>query len=250
MIEKQKLVVKDEDNKLIRTSIDIDSLKTIRNYGSIYFKIKINGLMCLYSGVIDNKYNTVIPFRCEFIDEEKESINVYDSENYIALFDDNAIYGVNDTEFYLININSTKYKKDEFGRLIPENYLRKIDAYETVSNSTVNILIDNQFYMLDATNNTLLTFGFDYLSKIKNSNVTIGSILLDHPLYGNICLYLLVDHKGKISRKISINKEYYAITSPDIIKDKQAIIDYCVGTMPLMFEDDSKGKDKLCKTIQ
>ncbi len=91
------------------------------------FKDKTIGI----TGVVDDSLNVIVPFRMSEISHEefdnlyfKNAVNVY--KNY------HAIYHAGDDDIYVIDLKTVTFKK-EGNKIIPENYLIRMDSYNVIN---------------------------------------------------------------------------------------------------------------------
>ena len=140
-------------------SINLDELSFIDGYAGLLGVVIKDNKYEVITGVIDEKFNVIVPFRKDEVSFEDFENNNYKND-VLVYKNKKAIYKVDDEEYYIINLDNTTFKKI-YNSIVPINPIRRVNDYYGIDENNVILYSNGDSCLYDIINGKVLSKVYD-----------------------------------------------------------------------------------------
>lgn len=196
------------------------------------------------TGVVDENLRTIVPFRCSLVTCEELDVSYFEN-NVIVYQNKRAIYHAAKDEVYVIDLSNVTFKRIG-NKVIPDNYLIKMDGYSIINDKCIIVYKDafttnGQSYIYNVDEDKKMSITYNYiLVDPDEATKFYGGFVMDVNRYVNplfVTIKINCDDGKPISNEVFLNKHYLDGAMLDdqirlflpkrIMGDKEKVIKYC-----------------------
>ena len=246
MENKKKEIVFDN----YKATFDLDKVNIIDGYIAFLVGIeKDSGLFEVFTSILDEDLNFVIPLRKEIV--SKVVMENEDYSNHAILFKNKRCFYLDKKSCYLVDLSDVKFTKQD-DLYIPDKYIIKCDGIYDIGNGKVIVYNDNKkCYIYDVDNNYVSSNYYDAIVPSKEHDGMYDAYLFfkDKDNF-EIQTKLLIDDEFDVDNEVEINGVINSYLPSCVLADnellKNELIESYNYSNYLLKEDDKK----LCKKIR
>lgn len=225
--------------------IDINGSTEVFCYTPITaMKLDCNGNYEIYTTILDNELNPVIPLRKEIA--SLETLEQGGTKHDVILFDNHKCIYVNDDYCYLINLKEVEFEKVD-NRYIPKNYILKFRGLYNTGTNIIIIYNETSSFLYNVDTEKKESKIYNFIKPTRNPEVYLAYHVVKnkyvYPLYAE----LKIEKGNVIHEGVVLMDDITLYPSKDILNSKTKLIKYCDSCYNDFVQN--KGSSK-CKTVQ
>ena len=208
------------EGEIVTVPIDEKDLDFKDGYCSVYFDI----YGFLYSGVIDENFQCVIPF--VYTNKEEEFCVTTIFKNH------KAIYGIKNEEFYLIDLEQVEFQKEN-DRLVPMNYIMKFDGYNDLDDEKAILYRNGTYCLYNIAQVEKLSIDFEYMEIVENGFYG-WLVFIPGKQQKGISVCCVLNENGKIQNPVHLGP-FEVSYHKEILEDKDTLLEETAKTHRLLY---------------
>lgn len=220
-----------------KVNVDLNRTKSIDGYIPIMdVKELPNKMLEVMTAVLTEDLKLVVPFRKDVVDYD--SFKSYKYNNEVNVYKNKkAIYKVSEEEFYVIDLENTKFVNID-GTIIPSNPLQSMVAYYGIDDKKIIMYSYDKACIYNVCNDKLISNVYEMIEpNYEMKNRYNAYYVIKNKYINPLYIQMMITDNGGIVNQAILNNEVLSYLPNSILGDKDKTIKYCDECYNSYYED-------------